>query len=75
MPILLSVAAYYGHDWLEQFFKQKVLVIDSQPNHIKNCMYIANNESRKVRSNRDIIKLKTYTDKTNIKSCGNKEIF
>jgi hypothetical protein len=29
MTILLSVTAYYGHDWPEQFFKQKRPVIDS----------------------------------------------
>lgn len=75
MPILLSVTAYYGHNWLEHFFKQKVPVIDSQSNHIKNCMYIGNNQSGKVHSNRDIIKLKPCTGKTKINSCGNKAIF
>jgi hypothetical protein len=60
VPILLSVTSCYGHDQLEQYFR---LVTDSQPNHIKNCMYISNNESGEVYRNMDVIKLKNCIGK------------
>jgi hypothetical protein len=54
----LSVAACYCLDWLEKYFNQKRLIIDSSFNHIKNCMYISNNERGELQRNTDKIKLK-----------------
>lgn len=48
-----------GHDWVEQCFKQKGPVIDSQPNRFKIlCVGISNRESGEVYRNITVIKFK-----------------
>jgi hypothetical protein len=61
MQTMLQVIACNGNDWLELTVKQRRLVTDSQPNHVKNFMYIHNNVCEKIYMNTDITKLANCT--------------
>jgi hypothetical protein len=55
------VTATYGHDWLEQYFKQRGPVVDSQHNQVKNYVRPCSSESEEIYRNIDVITLKCFT--------------
>jgi transcriptional regulator NrdR family protein len=72
---MLSVlTAYYGHYRLEQYFKSKGSVIDSQLHHFKNCILINDSENGELYGNTNVMQLKNcideYENKFTRKQCN-----